>query len=108
MVQLTVGLVAPSTDYYFISPPLYFVRSGEVYINNGYSWDMGAKNYAWSQTASKTLTNAYYFYFNNSEVSTSYGPGYRWDGFPLHCLSLPFFPLYTSCTASILSSMKQI
>ncbi len=63
------------------------MRSGEVYINDGRSWGMGAKNYIWSQTTSKTLTNTYYFYFSNPEVSTSYGPGYRWDGFSLRCLN---------------------
>lgn len=64
--------------------PLAFVRSGYVYLNNGYANLVGSYGYYWSRTSSSSA-GAYYLYFNTSNVypSDSFS---RYGGRSLRCL----------------------
>ena len=71
-----------------ISP--YFVRSGNISLNNGSLRDSGLIGYDWSRSAvayySATSANSYWFDFNSSVSRPSYGPFNRYFGFPVRCL----------------------
>ncbi len=75
-------------QYNIAAAPLYFVRSGYVYLPN----TAGTLRYAginadyWSSRA-EAATTAYYLSFNATAVGPSGGPHNRWHGFPLRCLS---------------------
>ncbi len=64
--------------------PLYFVRSGLIYLGYGSARNLGIGGFDWSGVAAgytdptSGSTRAYYLYFNASGVYPSYGPYYRW------------------------------
>ena len=81
------GTGTDGKSYNIAEAPLYFVRSGYVYINSGRLRHSGISGYGWSTRAnSSDDQNAYYLYFDASGVypSTNF---YRWVGFPLRCLA---------------------
>ena len=87
LINSTVFKAKPR-DHTMISP--YFVRSGNISLNNGSLRDSGLIGYDWSRTSvayySATSANSYWFDFNASESRPSYGPYSRWYGFPVRCL----------------------
>ena len=70
--------------------PLYFVRSGNVDLNNGSLRFSGGVGYDWSRSAvaysSATSAYSYWFEFTASESRPSTGPFNRYFGFPVRCL----------------------
>ncbi len=70
--------------------PLYFVRSGNVDLNNGSLRFSGGVGYDWSRSAvaysSATSASSYWFDFNSSVSRPSTGPFNRYFGFPVRCL----------------------
>ena len=72
---------------------LYFVRSGDIVLNNpaGTVWYAGLLGYAWPRYvgafSDTTPTTAYRFLFNATLAYPSSGPTDHWIGFPLRCLS---------------------
>jgi len=50
--------------------PLAFVRSGHVYLGNGYVDNVGSYGYSWSRT-SRSSTDAYFLSFGTSYVGPS-------------------------------------
>ncbi len=80
-----------SGNYNIAREPLYFVRSGNVHLNNGSLRDSGRTGYDWSRSAvaygvGTWAANAYYLAFDLSTVYPSYGPDNRYYGFPVRCL----------------------
>ena len=83
-------------NYNIAAAPLYFVRSGYVFLP-GVSGDTfryaGIDGYDWSSRASSTrydgaaIPSAYSLDFYASTAHPSNGPYERWHGFPLRCLS---------------------
>ena len=77
--------------YNLASPPLSFVRSGNVGLNLGALRYFDLYGYGWSSASqafsSVTSATAYDLGFNASGVLPSNGPGNRWNGFPLRCLA---------------------
>lgn len=67
--------------------PLYYVRSGDILINNGTLHYPGSTSYAWSSTASTLIsfgqTQAYFSYLNESGVYPSNGLTDRYNAFLL-------------------------
>ena len=87
---------ADGVNYNIAAAPLYFVRSGYVYlpgVSGATFRGAGIYGYDWSSRASSTrsdgaaIPSAYYLDFNASTVHPSFGPYERWRGFPLRCLS---------------------
>ena len=82
--------------------------SGYTNVHYGYLRNEGFNGYAWSAVAASKLytdaivPSAYHLNFNATGVSHSYGPNYRWYGFPLRCLYNLYYLLYTSCAAGML------
>ncbi len=76
-------------NYNIASPPLSFVRSGNVRVSYGSLRDVGFRNYDWSSTSATpdqvTWITAYHLYFHESAIDPSGGPNYRWYGFPIRC-----------------------
>ena len=79
-----------SGSYNIAREPLYFVRSGNVYVDYGALRGYGESGWGWSRSAvaygSATSAFAYQLYFNPSVVHPSNGPFYRYYGFPVRCL----------------------
>ena len=79
-----------NSSYNIAREPLYFVRSGYVYLNNGSLRYFGLSGYGWSRSSvaysSATSANAYHLDFNAGTVYPSFGPFNRWVGFPVRCL----------------------
>ena len=79
-----------SGNYNIAREPLYFVRSGAVYLNLGALRGYGESGWGWSRSAvaygSATSATAYHLYFNPSDVNPSGGPRNRWFGYPVRCL----------------------
>ncbi len=75
--------------------PLYFVRSGYIYLPNtaGTFKEAGQNGSWWSSRASSTrydgaqIPSAYFLSLDNNLTNTSAGPYIRYNGFPLRCLS---------------------
>lgn len=69
--------------------PLYYVRSGFVYVSAGCLWAAGSENHAWSSTtsvlASSPTARAYLLSLMASEVNPSNGTANRWTAVPLRC-----------------------
>ena len=69
--------------------PLYFVRSGNVYLNTGALRGFNGSSRTWSNTAAKYSSDidalAYHLWFGVSIVPSA-GPYDRYDGFPVRCL----------------------
>ena len=65
------------------------MRSGDIAIANGRSWDIGGYGYNWSTIATTkrfddvVVPSTYYFGFTATGILHSGGPDYRWLGFPL-------------------------
>ena len=62
-----------------------FVRSGGVFLDNGYLWYAGQLSYYWSLGAYSDTPNAYGLGFASGSVSPSYN-NVRHYGFSLRCL----------------------
>jgi len=77
---------ADGVNYNIAAAPLYFVRSGHLYPHDGKSWGAGQYGYDWSSRSYSTTAYAYSLNFLASDVTPS-NYGYRYDGFPLRCLS---------------------
>ncbi len=78
---------ADGVNYNIAAAPLYFVRSGYVYLPN----TAGTLRYAglhgdWWSARGDAATSAYGLYFNATGVYPSNGD-VRWHGYPLRCLS---------------------
>ena len=79
--------------YTSLSAPLYFVRSGSIYLSIGYLGNAGVYSLYWSLVAASVrstgiiVPSAYGLRFNASGVSPSFGPNYRWFGRPLRGLA---------------------
>ncbi len=87
---------ADGVNYNIAAAPLYFVRSGNVYlpgISGATFRYAGRSGLWWSSRASSTnasgttMPSAYDLRFGPTVVSPSYGPWERWNGRPLRCLS---------------------
>ena len=74
----------------------HFVRSGYVNlpgVSGATLRDAGSIGYWWSSRGSSTrfdgvaTPSAYVFAFSGTGVNPSHGPGDRYHGFPLRCLS---------------------
>ena len=82
-------------QYNIAAAPLYFVRSGHVNltVSAGTFRYAGQWGYDWSSRGSSTrfdgvaTPSAYVFAFSGTGVNPSHGPGDRFLGFPLRCLS---------------------
>ena len=87
------GTGVDGVAYNIAAGPLYFVRSGYVYLPTtaGTFRDAGAYGIYWSSRGaaytSSTSATAYYLQVEPSAVVPSDGPTNRWVGFPLRCLS---------------------
>ena len=81
-------IATDGVNYNIAAAPLYFVRSGIVYLAGTAGTFRYAGLYAdyWSSRGS-AATNAYSLAFHASTVDPSSGPYMRWHGFPLRCLS---------------------
>ncbi len=79
-----------NSSYNIAREPLYFVRSGWVFLGFGSLRDSGNAGYDWSRTSvaysSATSANSYWFEFTASEYRPSLGPVHRWHGIPVRCL----------------------
>ncbi len=79
-----------SGNYNIAREPLYFVRSGNVALNDGALRLFGVSGYDWSRSSvaysSATSATAYLLAFNAGTVYPSYGPYTRWLGLPVRCL----------------------
>ena len=69
----------------------YFVRSGDINLNNGSLRDFGFGGYLWSASAAvygvgTWSSKMYYLGFFPSEIHPSHNMLYRWNGFPVRCL----------------------
>ena len=64
--------------------PLAFVRSGYVYLNFGFVFNVGDYGYNWSRTA-KSSTIAYHLNMDPSDVDSESNEDDRWVGLPLRC-----------------------
>jgi len=79
---------ADGVNYNIAAAPLYFVRSGYVYLPStaGTLRNAGIDGIYWS-SRSGAATYAYDLGFNATGAFPSAGPNSRWHGFPLRCLS---------------------
>ena len=86
---------SPCDNYNFPNTPLYFVRSGTIYVDSGYLKYAGNAGAIRSSVASSiywvgsNTPSVYDFTFNSISVSTSSGPGARWTTSPLRCQFIP-------------------
>ncbi len=93
-VSLAVPSVTPSAVWYTSfkkRKTLYFVRSGDINLNNGSLRDFGFGGYLWSASAAvygvgTWSSKMYYLGFFPSEIHPSHNMLYRWNGFPVRCL----------------------
>ena len=82
-------------QYNIAAAPLYFVRSGHVAlpgVSGGTFRYAGQVGYGWSSRGADNIWGSaglgdYYLAFNATGVYPSYGPGNRYAGFSLRCLS---------------------
>ena len=87
-----------NSSYNIAREPLYFVRSGYVYLNNGSLRYFGLSGYGWSRSSvaysSATSANAYNLKFNAGTVYPSNGPNNRWNGFPVRLFCRGSVPIF--------------
>ncbi len=79
-----------SGNYNIAREPLYFVRSGYVYLHPGAVRDFGLGGYSWSRIATvygagRWDAIAFNLHFHASGVNPS-SSNVRWAGFPVRCL----------------------
>ena len=83
-VQIVVGAVFPSAVWYTM---LSFVRSGEIYLQNGSVRIVGNTNAIWARTsASYTSIADSRAYHQASNRNAAGAHDTRWHGFPVRCL----------------------
>ena len=71
----------------------YFVRSGDLSLDNGKFWYAGIDGWLWSSRGTTTRfdgtasLSGYVLLFDADSTNPSGGPHYRYVGIPLRCLS---------------------
>ena len=75
-------------QYNIAKAPLYFVRSGGVYINNGALVEMGQNAFGWSSHKETSVEQyVYVLHFNPTDLTSAYGVEEHYYAFPLRCLA---------------------
>ena len=72
-------------EFNIAADPLYFVRSGDVYLNDGYLRYVGHEGVYWTATAVSSAYGAYRFYLSHIWVNPLAYTN-RFAGYSLRCL----------------------